>query len=131
MSSTREHAASLEADPPRRRWAFLVRPGWIAAILAALAFAGTCFFLLAPWQFGRHAERDAQNTAVNAAITAPAVPVTALMSTGAEPPAEVAWRVVTATGEFDPTREVQVRLRQDENGQPCLLYTSPSPRDGL
>ena len=29
-------------------------------VLAGLAFAGACFFLLAPWQFNRNAERTAQ-----------------------------------------------------------------------
>ena len=46
-----------------KRLAFLLRPGWIAVILAGLAFAGACFFLLAPWQFNRNAERTAQNAA--------------------------------------------------------------------
>ena len=125
MSSTREHPAVTDQGRPRRRLAFLASPGWIGIILAVLAFSAACFFILAPWQFGRNAERTAQNNAVDASITAPAVPVAELMSTSAQPPGDVAWRVVTATGEFDPTRQVQVRLRQDENGNPVSEVIAP------
>jgi cytochrome oxidase assembly protein ShyY1 len=125
VSSTREHPAVTDEGRPRRRLAFLASPGWIGIILAVLAFSAACFFILAPWQFGRNAERTAQNNAVDASITAPAVPVAELMSTSAQPPGDVAWRVVTATGEFDPTRQVQVRLRQDENGNPVSEVIAP------
>ena len=74
MSSTREHPAVVDEGTPRRRWRFLLSPGWIGVILAVLAFSAACFFILAPWQFSRNAERTAQNDAVNAAITAPPVP---------------------------------------------------------
>jgi cytochrome oxidase assembly protein ShyY1 len=125
VSSTREHPAVTDNGKPRRRLAFIASPGWIGVILAVLAFSAACFFILAPWQFGRNAERTAQNTAVDASITAPAVPVGELMSTTAQPPGDVAWRVVTATGEFDPSRQVQVRLRQDANGNPVSEVIAP------
>ncbi|MET0863577.1 MAG: SURF1 family cytochrome oxidase biogenesis protein [Nakamurella sp.] len=125
MSSTREHSAALVAQPAPRRWAFLAKPGWIAAILAACAFAGACFFILAPWQFNRHAERSAQNTAIDASLNAPPVAVTDLLSTTSQPADDSLWRVVTATGEFDPDRQVQVRLRQDANGQPVSEVIAP------
>jgi cytochrome oxidase assembly protein ShyY1 len=125
MSSTREHPAAQVAEQTPRRWAFLAKPGWIGAILAACAFAFACFFILAPWQFGRHSERSAQNTAVDASLNAPAVPVTDLLSTTAQPADDVLWRVVRATGQFDPSRQVQVRLRQDSNGQPVSEVIAP------
>lgn len=105
--------------------AFLLRPGWIAVILAALAFAGACFFLLAPWQFGRNTERSAQNAAITASLTAPAVPVLDLMSGTAAPAESATWHVVTATGTFDPSRQVIVRLRQDAAGQPISEVVLP------
>ncbi len=108
-----------------RRLAFLLRPGWIAVILAALAFAGACFFLLAPWQFGRNTERSAQNAAITASLTAPAVPVLDLMSDTAPPAGSATWHVVTATGTFDPSRQVIVRLRQDAAGQPISEVVLP------
>ena len=64
-------------------------------IAVVLGFAAACFLILAPWQFGRNAERSTQNDAVQAAVGAAAVPVTDLMSTTAEPPADAIWRPVT------------------------------------
>ncbi|MEP6561721.1 MAG: SURF1 family cytochrome oxidase biogenesis protein [Nakamurella sp.] len=125
MSSTREHPDLQVTDPPPRRWAFLLKPGWIAAILAACAFSFACFVILAPWQFGRNTERSAQNTAVDASLNAPAVPVTDLLSPAGQPAVDALWRVVTATGQFDPSRQVQVRLRQDSNGQPVSEVIAP------
>jgi cytochrome oxidase assembly protein ShyY1 len=116
----------LDARPTRRnRWAFLLGPGWVAAAAGAVAFAATCFFLLAPWQFSRHEERSAQNAAIQAALTAAPAPVTDLMSTAGQPPEAARWRVVTATGTFDPDRQVQVRLRQDSNGNPVSEVITP------
>lgn len=108
-----------------KRLAFLLRPGWIAVILAGLAFAGACFFVLAPWQFNRNAERSAQNAAITAALGAQPVPATELMSTTAQPSAAALWRVVTATGTFDESRQVQVRLRQTSGGQPISEVVLP------
>jgi cytochrome oxidase assembly protein ShyY1 len=108
-----------------RRLAFLLRPGWIAVILAGLAFAGACFFVLAPWQFSRNAERSAQNAAITAALGADPVPVSELMTTSAQPAQGALWRVVTATGTFDESRQVQVRLRQNAAGQPISEVVLP------
>jgi len=124
VSSTREHT-TVDGHRPRRRWAFLTSPGWIAIILAGFAFAAACFFVLSPWQFDRNDERTAQNAAIDASLNAPAVPVTELLSTSGRPPGDIAWRVVTATGEFDQFRQVQVRLRQDSNGQPVSEVIAP------
>jgi len=118
MSSIREHPTRADGQRPRRRWAFLASPSWIAVILAVLAFAAACFWVLSPWQFGRNSERSAQNAAIAAAITAPAVPVTDLLSSSGRPPEDVSWRIVTATGQFVPEPQIQVRLRQDGQGQP-------------
>lgn len=125
MTNTREHPAAAPDNAAPRRWAFLLRPGWIAVILAAFAFAAASFLVLAPWQFDRNSERSAQNTAIDASITAPAVPVTDMLTTTAPPPQDITWRVVTATGEFDPTRQFYVRLRQDSAGQPVSEVIVP------
>ena len=66
MSSIREHPAVTDDGKPRRRLAFLASRGWIGIILAVLAFSAACFFILAPWQFSRNAERTAQNNSVDA-----------------------------------------------------------------
>lgn len=128
MTTTPARSAHPAAqDPPTglRRWAFLVRPGWLAMIAVVLGFAAACFLILAPWQFGRNAERSTQNDAVQSAVSASAVLVTDLMSTTAEPAADAIWRPVTATGVYEPDRQVYVRLRQDGGGNPVSEVIVP------
>ena len=53
------------------------------------------------------------------------MPVDDLLSATAPPPQNISWRVVTATGQFDPARQVYVRLRQDSAGQPVSEVIAP------
>ncbi len=53
------------------------------------------------------------------------MPVTDLMSTTAEPAADAIWRPVTATGVYEPDRQVYVRLRQDGGGNPVSEVIVP------
>jgi len=40
---------------------FLLRPAWLALITTVTLFVIACYAVLAPWQFGREADRDAQS----------------------------------------------------------------------
>ncbi len=110
---------------PRHRFGFLVKPGWVGAIVGALAFTAACWLILAPWQFSRHSETAATNHAIDAANTATPVPVRQLLSTDAEPAAHEAYQPVTATGVFDPDHTYYVRLRQDNGGNPVSEVVLP------
>ncbi|MFD0201338.1 MULTISPECIES: SURF1 family cytochrome oxidase biogenesis protein [Saccharothrix] len=90
------------------RLRFLLQPGWLALTLAVWVFAGACFTLLAPWQFDRDTERDAQNNAVTSSLRTDPVPVTTLLD---RPNAEVEWRRVTLTGRYLPDGQAVARLR--------------------
>ena len=114
---------------PRRRFGFLLKPGWIGAIVGALAFTAACWLILAPWQFSRHSETAATNHAIDAANTATPVPVRDLLSTGTEPRAHDAYQPVTATGVFDPAHTFYVRLRQDNGGNPVSEVVLPMRLD--
>jgi cytochrome oxidase assembly protein ShyY1 len=104
---------------------FLITPRWIALIIGAISFALACYLILAPWQFGRNAERSAQNAAVAAALKAEPAPIGDLMSTTAQPEADAIWRSVKATGTFDKSREAYIRLRQDSAGNPASEVVVP------
>jgi cytochrome oxidase assembly protein ShyY1 len=95
---------------------FLLRPGWLALTLVVFVFAIACFAVLAPWQFGRHAERSATNEAVTRSMGAAPVPIE-----GA-PPSE--WRQVRLTGSFLADDEVVARLRT-VLGQPAFEVLTP------
>ncbi len=84
---------------------FLLRPGWLGLTLAVVVFAVACFAVLAPWQFGRHAERKATNDAIARSFTAAPVPLVDL------PPGADEWRTVILTGTYLTDDEVVARLR--------------------
>ncbi|HEY2207295.1 MAG TPA: SURF1 family cytochrome oxidase biogenesis protein [Pseudonocardia sp.] len=90
---------------------FLFKPGWIAFVLVVIAFAVSCYTLLAPWQFRRNAQQAAQNDAVAASFAHPPQPLGTLVPAGAPPPAGVEWRLATVRGRYLPADEAVVRLR--------------------
>lgn len=92
----------------QRRWL-----GFSAFVLVVL---GLCL-VLANWQWNRYQQRSAENDLLDAALSAPAVPVADLIDPGPadvgapDLPSELAWRMVTATGRFDEAGEVAIRRK--------------------
>ncbi len=107
---------------------FLLRPGWIALVVAVLGFAAAAFTLLAPWQFGREAQRDAQQRAIDSASATAPVPVAELVPPGEPVTVEDEWRQVTVTGTYVPDGEGLVRLRVVD-GQPAFEVLTPFRTD--
>jgi cytochrome oxidase assembly protein ShyY1 len=111
-----------------RRLGFLLRPGWLALVVAVIIFAGACFWVLSPWQFGRNSQRSALNSDITAAAGDPAVPLRQLLPVGVEPRSTQAWREVTMTGRYLPAGETVARLRQ-VNDQPADEILTPFRTD--
>ena len=65
------------------RLKFLLRPSWLAMVAGVLVFAFACFWLLSPWQFNRNSEREAQNNAIEASLTADPRPLNNVLGPGA------------------------------------------------
>jgi cytochrome oxidase assembly protein ShyY1 len=107
------------------RLRFLATPRWIALEVAVVAFVLACYFLLAPWQFSRSSQHDAQMADLAAAVAAAPTDVTELLSTDSQPGADTQWRLATATGQFDAAHQAYVRLRQDNDGQPAYEVVVP------
>lgn len=107
---------------------FLLRPGWIALVVAVIGFAVAAFTLLAPWQFGREAQREAQQRAIDAASATAPVPLDELVPPGEQAKPEDEWRQVTVTGAYEPDGEVLVRLRVVD-GQPAVEVLTPFRTD--
>jgi cytochrome oxidase assembly protein ShyY1 len=103
---------------------FLLRPGWLAFIALVVGFAVICYTLLAPWQFGREEQRQAQERAIAAANAAPPVPLADLAPAGTAVGSDVEWRRVTATGTYLPEAEAVVRLRVVA-GKPAVEVLTP------
>lgn len=113
-----------------RRLSFLLRPGWIALVAAVIIFAGACFWILSPWQFGRNSERSAQNSEITAALNRPPTPLRHLLRPGAEPLRSDEWREITMSGHYLPSDEVVARLRQVQDQAAYEILTPFRLDDG-
>lgn len=107
---------------------FLLRPGWIALVVAVIGFAAAAFTLLAPWQFGREAQREAQQHAIDVASATAPVPLEELVPPGEAVASDDEWRQVTVTGTYLPDGEGLVRLRVVD-GQPAVEVLTPLRTD--
>ena len=107
---------------------FLLRPGWLAFIAVVAGFVVCCYALLAPWQFGREAERDAQQKAIDTSSATPPAPLGTLVPTGQGVTAGDEWRQVTVTGTYLPADESLVRLRVYD-GKPAFEVLTPLRTD--
>lgn len=106
------------------RLRFLLRPGWLTLTLVVFAFAVSCFTLLAPWQFGEHEERKAENAALRGAQDAPPRPLEELLPGGKAPDTATQWSRVRITGEYLREDEVVARLRHVQ-GSPASDVLTP------
>jgi cytochrome oxidase assembly protein ShyY1 len=90
-----------------------LKPRWILALIGALAISGV-FVLLSQWQFSRSTS-DAPPVVTT--VETPQ-PLTKTLKPGTTFPATAADQMVTATGHFDPARQVLVpnRLRDGASG---------------
>lgn len=107
-----------------RRWAFLLRPSWLALIVVVLAFAYLCFTVLAPWQLGKNTETSRENAQIAQSLKADPVPVTSVLPKQDSAAPDAQWRLVTATGHYLPEGQVLARLRVVD-GQPAFEVLVP------
>ena len=107
-----------------RRWAFLLRPGWLALFVVVIAFAYLCFTVLAPWQLGKNTKTSRENAQISYSLTADPVPVTTFLPQQDSSAPDAQWRRVTATGRYLPDTQVLARLRVID-GDPAFEVLAP------
>jgi cytochrome oxidase assembly protein ShyY1 len=112
-----------------RRWAFFLRPGWLALFVVVLAFAYLCFTVLAPWQLGKNTKTSRENDQIAYSLTADPVPVTTILPQQDSVAPDDQWRRVTATGHYLPDAQVLARLRVVD-GDPAYEVLVPFAVDG-
>lgn len=112
-----------------RRWAFLLRPSWLALFVVVLAFAYLCFTVLAPWQLGKNTKTSRENAQISHSLTTDPVPLTSLLPHQDSAAPDAQWRRVTATGRYLPEGQVLARLRVIE-GEPAFEVLVPFVVDG-
>ncbi len=112
-----------------RRWAFLLRPAWLALFVVVIAFAYLCFTVLAPWQLGKNTKTSRENTQISNSLTADPVPLRTLLPHQDSSAPDVQWRRVRATGHYLPDGQVLARLRVVD-GDPAFEVLTPFAVDG-
>jgi cytochrome oxidase assembly protein ShyY1 len=111
------------------RWAFLLRPGWLALFVVVIAFAYLCFTVLAPWQLGKNTKTSRENAQISRSLKAEPVPLTSVLPQQDSSAPDEQWQRVTATGHYLPDRQVLARLRVIE-GDPAFEVLVPFAVDG-
>src|ERR1700754_4293666 len=94
-----------------QRWAFLLRPQWVALFVIVIAFAYLCFTVLAPWQLGKNTKTSRENSQIARSLAAEPVPVTPVRPQQDSAAPDEQWKRVTATGRYLPEAQVLARLR--------------------
>lgn len=112
-----------------RRFAFLLRPGWIALAVVVVAFAYLCFTVLAPWQLGKHSRTSQENHQIESSLNTAPVPLKTLLPQQDSSAPGAQWRQVTATGHYLPDVQVLARLRVIDS-KPAFEVLAPFVVDG-
>ncbi|MEV0981001.1 SURF1 family protein [Streptomyces sp. NPDC049915] len=103
---------------------FLLTRQWVILTLVALLLIPT-MIKLGFWQMHRYEERSARNQLVSDALGSKPVPVERLTSPGHSVTTDQRYRNVTATGRFEPEREVVVRRRVNADGEVGFHVLTP------
>jgi cytochrome oxidase assembly protein ShyY1 len=112
-----------------RRFAFLLRPGWLALALVVIAFTYLCFTVLAPWQLGKNTTTSRENKQIEHSLTTAPVPLKDLLPRQDSSAPDAQWRQVIATGHYLPDVQVLARLRVVD-GNPAFEVLVPFVVDG-
>ncbi len=112
-----------------RRWAFLLRPQWLALFVVVFAFAYLCFTVLAPWQLGKSTTTSRENAQIARSMESDPVPVTTVLPHQDSAAPDNQWQRVTATGHYLPEGQVLARLRVID-GEPAFEVLAPFAVDG-
>lgn len=112
-----------------KRWAFLLRPQWLALYVVVIGFAYLCFTVLAPWQLGKNTKTTRENAQISSSLTSEPVPVTSVLPRQDSKAPDDAWKRVTATGRYLPEGQVLARLRSID-GAPAFEVLTPFAVDG-
>jgi cytochrome oxidase assembly protein ShyY1 len=112
-----------------KRWAFLLRPQWLALYVVVIAFAYLCFTVLAPWQLGKNTKTTRENAQIASSLNSAPVPVTSVLPRQDSAAPDDTWKQVTATGRYRPEAQVLARLRSID-GEPAFEVLVPFAVDG-
>ncbi|MBX7431593.1 SURF1 family protein [Mycobacterium sp. Y57] len=112
-----------------RRWAFLLRPQWLALFVVVIGFAYLCFTVLAPWQLGKNTTTSRENAQISRSLDAEPVALTSVLPGQDSSAPDEQWQRVTASGRYLADKQVVARLRLVD-GDPAFEVLVPFEVDG-
>jgi cytochrome oxidase assembly protein ShyY1 len=102
---------------------------WLGLLVVFLVLAGACV-RLGFWQLHRFQDHRAANAQVTHNVAAAPVPVQRLVTVGGTVDPDTQWRRVTASGEYDVSRQLLVRQRPLDGANGYLVLTPLVTRSG-
>jgi len=101
-----------------------LKPRWIAGLVFAIAISGV-FVLLSQWQFGR----STQSEAPVSTTTEDTRQLTTVLQPGGFFPGSVADQIVSATGSYDPQKQVLVPGRLNDGAKGYWIVSAFAVKD--
>lgn len=101
-----------------------LKPRWIAGLVFAIAISGV-FVLLSQWQFGRSTQPE---TPVSTTTEDPRE-LTSVLQPGGFFPGSVADQIVSATGSYDPQKQVLVPDRLNDGAKGYWIVSAFAVKD--
>ncbi|WP_427006648.1 SURF1 family protein [Pseudarthrobacter sp. H2] len=101
-----------------------LKPRWIAGLVFAIAISGV-FVLLSQWQFGRSTQAEAPISTTTEEVK----PLTAVLEPGDFFHGSVADQMVSATGSYDPQKQVLVPDRFDDGAKGYWVVSAFAVKD--
>lgn len=105
-------------------WRTFLTPGWVLALVFAVAFSWFAITWLSPWQLGKDHDIQERNERIEKAFEGEAVDVDKLLDASADDE----WTRVTMSGHYLPDQELILRLRPVE-GAPAFQSLVPFQLD--
>lgn len=115
MSTKVDRRYAKDHQRDKFSWKIFLKPGWIMAVLAIIAFSYATFSFLAPWQLGKDEEIVQRNEQIEASFDNDPVPYQQVMGEQGAITGEEEWARVAMTGRYLPDKEVLLRLRPVES----------------
>jgi cytochrome oxidase assembly protein ShyY1 len=101
-----------------------LKPRWIAGLVFAIAISGV-FVLLSQWQFGRSTQPEAPVSTA----TEETRPLTSVLQPGQFFPGTVADQIVSATGSYDPQKQVLIPGRLNDGAKGYWIVSAFAVKD--
>jgi cytochrome oxidase assembly protein ShyY1 len=111
------------SDEPQS-WRFLLSRRWVLFLLAVIVLGYGCWWL-GEWQFHRLEHRKTENATIRANYRQTPEPVTDVLAPNHPVADGDEWKVIKATGTYEPAKTVIVRYRSNDDGDPGVDVVVP------